>query len=110
MTDTSFSFRAGELLEIILERMESLEVLEDLDMDLIDGVLTVEFPDEAQMIINRQSSTQQIWLASPKGPAHFSFDETMSEWIDDKTGVGLRDTLNEVLSVKVKASIVLDAF
>lgn len=110
MTEISFSARAGQLLETLLERMEAVEALEDVDMDLIDGVLTLEFDDGAQIIVNRQSSAAQIWVASPLGPAHFSYDEENRDWLDDKTSVSLKNTLEQALSQKLDRNIQLAAF
>ena len=113
MKQTSFSTQTAVFLEMLLERLESVDALEDLDMDLIDGVLTLEFPDGAQIIINRQSSARQIWLASPQGPAHFSYVTTAAgtgEWRNDRDGKGLRDTLNDILSDKTGTKITLAEF
>ncbi|MEE9492649.1 MAG: iron donor protein CyaY [Gammaproteobacteria bacterium] len=114
MKQTSFSTQTAVFLEVLLERLESVDALDDLDMDLIDGVLTLEFPDGAQIIINRQSSAKQIWLASPQGPAHFSYVETVGavsgEWRNDRDDKGLRDTLNDVLSEKIGTKITLTEF
>ncbi len=101
MVEVSFSVRASELLESILERMESQEALEDVDMDLIDGVLTVEFEDATQLIINRQEALQQIWVASPLGPAHFGYDADAGDWLDDRTGEALYTTLGKALGTKM---------
>ncbi|MEE9494370.1 MAG: iron donor protein CyaY [Gammaproteobacteria bacterium] len=110
MSEVSFSNKALLLLETLQERMESVEALEDLDMDLIDGVLTVEFEDGGQMIVNRQSSAEQIWLASPLGPAHFSFDADKNDWLDDKTSVSLKDTLEQAFASKLGQAVHLDKF
>lgn len=110
MSDISFSVKAGQLLEKILECMESADALEDVDMDLIDGVLTVEFEDGAQIIINRQSSAEQIWVASPLGPAHFSFYDDKNDWLDDKTSVSLKSTLEQAFSEKLGQAVLLEGF
>jgi CyaY protein len=108
VSEISFSLRASQLLETLLERMESVEALDDLDMDLIDGVLTVEFEDGSQIIVNRQSSAGQIWVASPLGPAHFSFDEARNVWLDDKTAVSLIDTLEQAFASKLGQTVQLE--
>jgi CyaY protein len=110
VSEVSFSNKALLLLETLQEKMELVEALEDLDIDLIDGVLTVEFEDGSQMIINRQSSAEQIWVASPLGPAHFSFDEDRKDWLDDKTSVSLKNTLEQAFSNKLGLTVNLENF
>ncbi|CAG0908459.1 unnamed protein product [Cyprideis torosa] len=91
-------------MEDLLDRMESFEALDDLDMDLIDGVLTVTFEDNSKVIINRQEPVRQLWLASPEGPAHFAQDEA-GAWLNIKTSDDFYDTLSRVFSDKTQANI-----
>jgi CyaY protein len=101
MADVSFSLRAEHLLEEILAHMEDCEELDDFDMDIVDGVLTLEFDDSSQIIVNRQEPLEQIWVASPLGPAHFAFDSTRDDWFDDKTGEPIYDPLEQALTTKL---------
>jgi CyaY protein len=98
MAEISFSLHAEQTLEALLERMSEFDALADLDMDIIDGVLTLEFEDGGKVILNRQEAASQIWLASPEGPAHFGYDADQDAWLNDRTGESLTDTLNRVLS------------
>jgi len=101
VSDRSFSVQVVEFLENLVESMESEEALDDLDFDLIDGVLTVDFGDGSQIIINRQEAAGQIWVASPLGPAHFSFDPGQQLWLDDRSGESLMTTLEKAFSHKL---------
>lgn len=107
MTDKSFYVRATEALESLLARMEECSALDDADMDIIDGVLTVEFDDGGQIILNRQEALEQIWLASPLGPAHFTYDNERAVWLDDRTGEELLGVLEQALSRKTGTSVKL---
>lgn len=107
MTDVSYSVRADRMLENVLEQLESSAACDDLDMDIVDGVLKIEFEDGGQIIINRQEPLQQLWVASPLGPAHFSFDATRDVWIDDKNGTTFMDTLSRALSQKLGVAVTL---
>lgn len=98
MAEISFPLHAEQTLENLLERMSGFDALADLDMDIIDGVLTLEFEDGGKLILNRQEAARQIWLASPEGPAHFGYDADRDAWLNDRTGESLTDTLNRVLS------------
>ena len=101
MVEQSFSVQAGEMLETILSQLEAEAACDDLDMDIVDGVLTVEFEDGGQIIINRQEPLRQLWVASPLGPAHFGFDTDKNVWVDDRTGESLMTTLSKALSQKL---------
>lgn len=107
MVNPSFDVRASEMLESLLASLETQPECEDLDMDIVDGVLTVEFEDGSKLIINRQAPLQQLWVASPLGPAHFGYDVAQAAWLDDKTGEELLTTLSRALSHKLGQSIQL---
>lgn len=105
MNQPSFAVQTDRVLEQLQDRLEALEALEDADIDLIDGVLTVAFDDGGQMILNRQEASRQIWLSSVLGPAHFSFDAERSQWIDDRNGRELTETVAEALEKKTGQAI-----
>jgi CyaY protein len=107
MNAPSFSVIAEQTLEQIAESLEELEALEDADIDMIDGVLTVEFEDGSQMILNRQEAAGQIWLASPEGPAHFGQSGDGDEWLNDKNGEELITVLGRIISNKTGTSVSL---
>lgn len=107
MTQTNFALHATQTLEDVLDRMSRDDTLSDLDFDLIDGVLTIEFDGGGKLILNRQEAAQQLWLASPEGPAHFNYDAQKGEWCNDRTEETLIDTLNRVLSEQMDESIEL---
>jgi CyaY protein len=107
MAEVSFPLRASQMLETILEQLEAESACDDLDMDIVDGVLKIEFEDGGQIIINRQEPLQQLWVASPLGPAHFSFDAGRGVWIDDKNGATLMDTLSRAFTQKLGVPVSL---
>ncbi|SIT65957.1 CyaY protein [Ectothiorhodosinus mongolicus] len=107
MSNASFAVQADEFLEDLVERMSAIDSLADLDADIVDGVLKVEFDDGSKLIINRQEPVRQIWLASPEGPAHYSRSSDGASWEDDKTGEDIYATLNRVFSQKMDEPISL---
>lgn len=107
MSQTNFALHASRTLDDLIDRMSRHDALNDLDFDLIDGVLSIEFDDGGRLILNRQEAAEQLWLASPEGPAHFSFDAQRDAWCDDRTSEPLLDALNRVLSDKTGESVVL---
>jgi len=105
MTTPSFALLAEQTIEDLMARLETINALDDCDLDLIDGVFELEFEDGAKLVINRQAPVEQLWLASPEGPAHFGYNTQSGEWENDKTGESLTATLERVLSARTGANI-----
>lgn len=57
----------------------------DIDYETTGNVLTLDFDDRSQIVINRQEPLHEIWLASKSGGFHFRYQEGL--WRCSKTGV-----------------------
>ena len=71
MDESEFNQKVDDILVSIEESLDNSDV--DLDWDLAGGILTIECENGSQVIVNRQSPTQQIWVASKGGGFHFDF-------------------------------------
>ncbi len=79
MNSTLFYSTAEELFREIEESPE----LEVADLDRNGNVLTIEFDDGGQIVVNIQEPTQQVWLASRVcGGFHFSLKQ--GRWQDSE--------------------------
>lgn len=65
----------------------------DIDYETNGNVLTLEFEDGSQIVINRQEPKHEIWLASKSGGYHFSYQN--EQWICSKTGLNFNQLLNQ---------------
>lgn len=85
MNDTEFH----QLVDLQMTRIEEAidESEADIDFDVSGNVMTLEFEDRSQIIINRQEPMHEIWLASKSGGYHFKYDG--EQWICSKTGAEL---------------------
>ena len=101
MAELSFPLRAAQTLDSIREQLEALPACDDLDLEIVDAVLRVEFDDGSQIIVNRQEPVQQLWVASPLGPAHFAYDAARELWVDTKTGETLMGVLSRAFTLKL---------
>ena len=72
---------------------------DDIDMEMSDGKLVIEFDDGVKLIVSRQGAADQIWLAEPQGGWHYDYRD--NEWIDTKRGRELMETLEELISAKI---------
>lgn len=68
--------RTFAALEAWLERLPI-----DGDIELVQGVLTIELATGQQLLINKNNVHQQIWYASPlSGAWHFSWQPQVQQW------------------------------
>lgn len=105
MSELSFAALAAQSLDAIAERMYDCEALEDADITISDGVLTIKLPDGGQFVINRQEPLRQIWLSSPEGPARFDHDTATGHWRHEHSGEELVSMLNGILSRRLGVDI-----
>lgn len=99
-----FDSAVDEILLAIEDAIEDSEA--DIEYDTIGGILTLEFPDNSRIIINRQSATKQIWVAAKSGGFHFNFDN--SQWFEEKEKTPLADKLTDLIQQQYQAPLDLD--
>jgi frataxin len=81
LSDTAFTALADLSLHHLSDSLEALDEDGVLEVELIQGILTVEFPSGRQFVVNKHGPSRQIWLSSPlSGGLHFDYDETAKEW------------------------------
>lgn len=91
LDDAGFIRIADETLKRLAERLED-ELGDVADVDLREGVLTVELDDGRSFVVNKHAPNRQIWLASPKsGASHYLWDG--ERWIGTRDGAALTDVL-----------------
>jgi frataxin len=79
----SFLKRADATLAELLDALEE-GLGEHADVDLQDGILTVELADGRCYVINKHAPNRQIWMSSPvSGAVHFDCDPA-ARWIDTR--------------------------
>ena len=65
----------------------------DIDYEVTGNVMTLEFENRSQIIINRQEPMREIWLASKSGGFHFKLVD--DKWTCSKTGMELFEMVKE---------------
>ncbi|MBF9001959.1 iron donor protein CyaY [Vibrio nitrifigilis] len=83
MNETEFHQLVDAQLETLEEMIDNSGA--DIDYENVGNVLTLEFEDRSQVIINRQEPMKEIWLASRAGGFHFRYDG--NNWLCTKTGI-----------------------
>jgi CyaY protein len=91
---------ADACLERIVQALEPFDP-DEVDYATSDGVVTIEFPDRARFVLNRQAATSQMWFAAGARAWHFDWDPARRAWFDDKEGRELFGRIAEVVSEKL---------
>ena len=91
MTETEFNQLVDDQFLAIEEAIDASEA--DIDYETQGGILTLEFNDRSQIVINRQTPMRQIWVASKFGGHHFALLE--SGWHDTRSGEELYALLTD---------------
>ena len=74
---------------------------DEMDFPTTDGVVTLEFPDRARYVLNRQAAADQMWFAAGARAWHYRWDEARATWVDDRDGHELYARIAEVVSQKI---------
>ncbi len=84
MTDPEFMNQAEALLrriEACCDRINE-ETDADIDNQRVGGMITMEFANGTQIIVNLQKPLHEVWMAAKAGGFHYKFDGT--RWMDTK--------------------------
>ena len=100
MDDSSFQEIVDKVFLEIEDKVDELN--DDIDVDSSGGVLTLTFPNGTSVILSRQISSHEIWIAAKSGGFHLAFDEQV--WSCASTGEDLKSLLDRVF-VEQGASI-----
>src|SRR5262245_48235706 len=104
MNDTEFEAIADAALARIEAALEACGA--DVLADRKDGgVLEIELPDDAKLIVNQHRAAREMWVAAPEGGFHFHWDGHV--WRDRRGGEELFAALSRLLSAHCGAPVEL---
>ena len=78
MNESEFNQLAEKTMIEIEEAVENCGA--DIDFDNAGDILTLEFANGSQIIINKQTPLSQIWVAARSGGYHFDYDPDQRIW------------------------------
>ena len=83
MNESEFNDIVDDILIEIEDAVEEAcdETGADIDYETSSGILTLTFSNGSQIIINRQTPLQQIWVAAKQGGFHFDFNSESEQWL-----------------------------
>lgn len=89
---TDFHTQALKTLDFLMENIDTA-LGDQLDVEMENGILTIEHEKTGQYIINQHGPSQQIWVSSPiSGAWHFA--QAGDQWQSTRSA----DTLFDLLS------------
>jgi CyaY protein len=94
MTESEYLRSVCDVLEDVQDAFDQAQI--GADCALVGQVLTVEFDDGTKAVINAHTPMRQLWLASPGGGMHFSFDG--ERWVDQRSGVEFYQALARIVA------------
>lgn len=94
MEDHEYEDRVDELFNRIEDEIDELD--EDIDVDSSGGMLTIELPDGSNVILSRQITNHEIWVAARSGGYHLS--RVDGSWVCANSSENLCDLLNRVFA------------
>jgi len=83
MDERTFQRLADEAFHAIGDAFEDVDA-EVVDCEIAGDVVTLTLPGGKKCVVNTQRPTRQIWLAAAARAWHFSWDESVRRWTDDK--------------------------
>ena len=107
MDESTFDQLADDTLVAIEDAIDASGA--DIDYDSNGGVLTLEFENGSQIIVNKQAPLTQIWVAARSGGFHFDYDEADQCWRLQGSGEELFSCLGRYCSEQAGETVDLTA-
>jgi CyaY protein len=104
MEESKFNQYIDETLLAIEEAIDETSL--DIDYDTIAGILTLEFPNQTKIIINRQAAISQLWVAARSGGFHLDFID--EQWFCKKDDCNLQELLDRLFSDQAQSEVKLN--
>lgn len=98
MTDLEYMDQAERLLKAIEAACDRINADTDADIDnrRSGGVVTLQWPNASQIVVNLQKPLHEVWLAARAGGFHFKWDG--QQWLSSKDGREFYATLSACAS------------
>ena len=101
MQDREFHDLVDKTVEQLEDELDELDA--DLDIDSSGGVLNVGFPDGSAIVLSRQPSALEIWIAAKSGGFHLQYLD--DQWYCQATNESLSMLIGRVFSEQLGYSV-----
>ena len=106
MTESEFLQHSDALFADIEDQID--EGGWDFDCQFSGNVLTLEADDGSQIIVNRHTPNQELWIAAKSGGYHFA--ERDGQWLATSDGSEFFTVLSGALSAAAGEEVVITPF
>jgi len=106
MNEFDFNQLAEDTMLSIEDAIDECGV--DIDFDNAGGILTLEFGNGSQIIINKQAPLTQLWVAARSGGFHFDYDSEGECWRLQGGGEELFSCLSRCCSDQAGEAVTLE--
>ena len=103
MNDTEYDMLVDAIFMKLEEAHDECEV--DIDYEGAGGILTLIFPNQTKIILNKQPPLHQIWVATKFNGHHFNLEG--EQWIDERTGAEFWSFMDEAASKQAGQPVTL---
>ncbi|CAL4044095.1 iron donor protein CyaY [Buchnera aphidicola] len=93
-----------ELMFTIEDKLDNYCSNIDIDYEIQYHTMTITFYNKNKIIINRQESLKQIWLATKQNGYHFKYKK--KEWICDKYKDNIWNILTNTFLIETNELII----
>lgn len=104
MTETEFLQHSDQLFAHIENELDNY----DFDCLMSGNVLTIEAEDGTQIIVNRHTPNQELWIAAKSGGYHFAWRD--HAWLATRDDSEFFAVLNQALSAASGEDIAIPPF
>lgn len=106
MTETEFMQHSDRLFAHIEDALD--EGGWDFDCQISGNVLTIEADDGTQIIVNRHTPNQELWIAAKSGGYHFAHRN--GQWTASRDNSEFFDVLNQALGAAAGEAVNVPRF
>lgn len=106
MTEVEYNELLDELMVAIEDAIDELDI--DIDCEVGNGMLTMQFENRSQIILSRQPALRQLWLAAKSGGFHFDYQQEDEQWVCDSTKEEFIAMLNRFMTEQGGESVELE--
>lgn len=100
MDEGEYQLLADACLARVADWLEDFDA-DEVDYSTPDGVVTIEFSDDARYVLNRQGGAQQMWFAAVARAWHYDWDPERKTWVDDRDGHDLYENVAREVGEKL---------
>ena len=100
LSEADYLRLADTLLERVARWIDGLDP-DEVDYSTRDGMVSLEFPDGARFVLNRQGPARQMWFAAVDQAWHYDWDPGRGVWVSDRDGHEFFANLVAVVGKKI---------